>query len=199
MKRRNTWLLLVVIILVALFCLRTYQSPRNTQSPHVLGVVNTANSPGAHDSDAQYPGATAPEAATAECHMRGVLPDPTCTPGVTNPDVTQGDIRQTICRSGYSKSIRPPASYTDQLKRQQMASYGFTDSLHQHEEDHLISLELGGSPSDPKNLWPEPHASPNAKDKIEDELHADVCDGRISLQDAQRRIAADWTTALSGM
>lgn len=80
-----------------------------------------------------------------------------------------------------------------------MQEYGFTDSIHAHEEDHLISLELGGSPTDPKNLWPEPHASPNAKDKVEDELHTAVCDGRVSLQDAQHRIATDWTTAINGL
>lgn len=122
-----------------------------------------------------------------------------CTPGAINPDVTQTNINQTICVSGYTKTIRPSVSYTDRLKRTQMAAYGFTDSISSHEEDHLISLELGGAPSDPKNLWPEPHASPNAKDAVEDTLHAAVCDGRISLQDAQQRIATNWTTAAQGL
>lgn len=76
-----------------------------------------------------------------------------------------------------------------------MTAYGFTDSIHSHEEDHLISLELGGAPSDPANLWPEPHASPNPKDKVENFLHAAVCAGKISLADAQHRIATNWTTA----
>ena len=26
-----------------------------------------------------------------------------------------------------------------------------------YQEDHLISLELGGNPTDPRNLWPEPY------------------------------------------
>lgn len=131
--------------------------------------------------------------------MRGVLPDPACTPGVVNPDVTQANISQTICVQGYTKTIRPSVEYTDKLKQEQMTAYGFTDSIRSHEEDHLISLELGGSPSDPKNLWPEPHASPNDKDKVEDFLHSAVCDGRISLQDAQHRITTDWTTAEQGL
>ena len=69
----------------------------------------------------------------------------------------------------------------------------------QHEEDHLISLELGGAPSDPKNLWPEPGASPNPKDKIENFLHTEICSGRITLLDAQSRIAKDWVTAEQGL
>lgn len=80
-----------------------------------------------------------------------------------------------------------------------MVDYGFTDSIRNHEEDHLISLELGGAPADPKNLWPEPHASPNAKDKVEDFLHTAVCSNKITLQEAQQRIATNWTTAKQGL
>ena len=139
------------------------------------------------------------ELPSASCHARGLLPDATCTPGVASPNVTQANLSQTICVRGYTKTVRPPVSYTDKLKAQQMLAYGYTDSLHLHEEDHLISLELGGDPSDPKNLWPEPGLSPNPKDKVENALHAAVCSGRISLKDAQDRIATDWTTAEQGL
>src|SRR5258708_3844160 len=44
----------------------------------------------------------------AKCHINGVLPDSTCTPGSTNPNVTQANIQQTICVSGYTQTIRPP-------------------------------------------------------------------------------------------
>jgi hypothetical protein len=142
---------------------------------------------------------TAPETTNASCYMNGQLPDATCTPGATNPDVTQANLAQTICVSGYTKTIRPPVTYTDNLKLQQMQAYGFNDSPRMHEEDHLISLELGGSPTDPKNLWPEPGASPNPKDKIENFLHAAVCAGKISLQDAQTRISQNWVTAEQGL
>lgn len=159
----------------------------------------STSSQSSQQSSGQYPGATAPERANVQCHMRGVLPDPNCTPGVASPQVTQANINQTICVSGYSESIRPPVEYTDQLKEQQMGEYGFTDNIQSHEEDHLISLELGGSPTDPKNLWPEPHASPNAKDAVEDFLHTAVCDNKITLQQAQQRIATNWTTAEQGL
>ncbi len=132
----------------------------------------------------------------ASCHIQGLLPDPNCTPGSTNQEVTQANIQQTICVRGYTKTIRPPASYTDQLKIQQIAQYGYSDTNpRDYEEDHLISLELGGNPTDPKNLWPEPGSSPNPKDKIENLCHEKVCSGQITLSDAQHQIATNWQTA----
>ncbi|MER5175479.1 MAG: hypothetical protein ABJB76_09115 [Candidatus Nitrosocosmicus sp.] len=51
--------------------------------------------------------------AQISCHIKGEgLPDPNCTPGATNPNVTQKNIHQTICVPGYSASIRPDPSYT---------------------------------------------------------------------------------------
>lgn len=132
----------------------------------------------------------------SKCHLNGVLPDPDCTPGVIDPSVTQENLFQTICVKGYTVTVRPPVEFTNRLKRLQIADYGYTDTnMHDYEEDHLISLELGGAPSDPKNLWPEPGFSPNAKDKIENMCHEKVCSGTISLQDAQREISTDWPTA----
>src|SRR6266568_4806129 len=143
------------------------------------------------------PVATLPPVAGGSCHARpGPLPDPACTPGVANPNVTQANIKDTICKSGWTATIRPPASYTNKLKTQGLADYGFTDlNLRDYEEDHLISLEIGGSPDDPKNLWPEPGNIPNAKDKVENDLNSAVCAGTVKLADAQHAIATDWTTA----
>jgi hypothetical protein len=127
------------------------------------------------------------------------LPDPAITPGSLNPRVTQGNIQQTVCVKGYTKTIRPPAHVTNKLKKWQIRAYGYTDTNPKHyEEDHLISLELGGEPLDRKNLWPEPWYSEwNArrKDELENALHRMVCDGEITLRDAQTEIAADWIAA----
>lgn len=134
------------------------------------------------------------------CHYRGsggdVLPDPTCTPGVADPTVTQANIQSTICRRGYTATVRPPVSYTNQLKRQQMVAYRVvSQSPHGYEEDHLISLELGGSPRDQGNLWPEPGGSPNKKDGLENRLHGLVCSGNVPLVEAQKAISTDWVAA----
>jgi hypothetical protein len=44
---------------------------------------------------------------------------PTHTPGARYSKVTQATISTTICKSGWTKTIRPPASYTNALKRVQ--------------------------------------------------------------------------------
>ncbi|MDA8343134.1 MAG: hypothetical protein M0007_13060 [Actinomycetota bacterium] len=137
-----------------------------------------------------------PGDAPGTCHSRGtglyVLPDPACTPGATNPDVTQSDIGTTICASGWTATVRPPESYTEPLKFHQMTAYGETGPVSSYEEDHLVPLELGGSPSDARNLWPQPGASPNPKDEVENAARRAVCDGRLPLASAQRAIATDW-------
>jgi hypothetical protein len=143
------------------------------------------------------PSQAATAAATAgSCHARGappyVLPDPACTPGATNAEVTQATIGSTICRRGWTRTVRPPESYTEPLKRQQAQAYGWIGPLSRYEEDHLVPLELGGAPTDPRNLWPEPGASPNPKDQVESAANRAVCEGRMRLADAQRAIAADW-------
>ena len=115
----------------------------------------------------------------------GIVADPRRTPGVLNPDVTQQNIRSTICRRGWTSTIRPPQSYTDALKRKQMRAYGETGSMSDYQEDHFISLELGGSPADPRNLWPEPYPRASQMDQQENQLNAEVCSGQLTLAQAQ--------------
>jgi hypothetical protein len=73
-----------------------------------------------------------------------------------------------------------------------MAAYGDNRSMDSYEYDHLVPLELGGATNDPRNLWPEPGASPNQKDTVESELNRQVCDGRMTLAQAQNAIATNW-------
>ena len=123
-------------------------------------------------------------------HARGaqsILADPVRTPGVLNPDVTQADIRSTICRHGWTDTIRPPTSYTNALKAKQMRQYREAGSLSDYQEDHLISLELGGDPTDPRNLWPEPYPRASEVDQMENELNSEVCSGQLTLAEAQQR------------
>ncbi len=119
-------------------------------------------------------------------------PDPSCTPGELNPAVTQATIDRTICTSGWTETVRPPESVTEQEKAAGMAAYGDTGSMGAYEYDHFVPLELGGATNDPRNLWPEPGASPNPKDAVEDSLRQAVCDRQISLARAQQEIAKNW-------
>ena len=109
------------------------------------------------------------------------------TPGVLNPMVTQPTIRATICKPGWTRTVRPPVSYTNELKTRQLAQYRLRGPPSAFQEDHLISLELGGNPTDPRNLWPEPYPRAAAVDRIENELNARVCAGTLTLAEAQRR------------
>lgn len=134
-----------------------------------------------------------------------VKPIPEVTPGATSPAVTQENIKTTICKVGYTKTVRPKVGYTNKLKLTQLAGpYKNEDMVPRHyEEDHLISLELGGSPDDPKNLWPEPYGTKTApiewnarkKDRLENTLKRAVCAGRITLDEAQKAISSDWIAA----
>jgi hypothetical protein len=112
------------------------------------------------------------------------------TPGVLNPDVTQATIGRTICRHGWTKTVRPPVSYTNALKAKGLKAYGLRGPPSSVQEDHLISLELGGNPTDPRNLWPEPYPRAAEVDAIENELNQLVCTGKLSLTEAQRRESA---------
>src|SRR5215218_5312211 len=88
----------------------------------------------------------------------------TLTPGVANPAVTERTLADTICKSGWTRTIRPPSEYTGELK-----------------------LEHGGHPTDPRNLWPEPIDRAEEVDQVENELNDAVCSGRMALEEAQRR------------
>jgi len=118
------------------------------------------------------------------------LNDLRVTPGVTF-HVTVA----TICRSGYSTSVR---DVPESEKNEVYAEFGITHhTTGQYEIDHLISLELGGSNAI-GNLWPElndhPHGYLNSKDILENRLHALLCTGKVSLRSAQTLIASNWVT-----
>jgi hypothetical protein len=130
------------------------------------------------------------------------LPPP-AVPGAINLAVTQENIGATICRRGWTATIRPPASYTSGLKRQQLTELGYADRDPRHyEEDHRVPLGVGGHPTDPHNLWPEPRSATGqcergrhtaeCKDRLEDAEHAAVCAGRMSLAEGQAIFLGDW-------
>jgi hypothetical protein len=131
-----------------------------------------------------------------------VLQNKKVTPGALNKDVTQENIATTVCKSGWTATIRPTVTYTNKLKEEQLKTtyLSYTKiwgtEMSAYEEDHLISLQLGGDPKDPKNLFPQPYAGNNArkKDVVETALKRLVCSGTIKLKDAQKAIL-NWPVA----
>jgi hypothetical protein len=80
----------------------------------VLGVPSLAAA-GHHGAHVVVP----PGQAGPRVGPSSLYPDPTLTPGAINPDITQATIAATICNPRWStKTIRPPASYTNTLKKQ---------------------------------------------------------------------------------
>lgn len=146
-----------------------------------------------------------PQPPAGSCHYGHIgadpLPDPSCTPGAVNPQVTQGDLFSTVCRSGYTSSIRPPVSITDAEKSSSAAAYSYTGSFSTGEYDHLIPLELGGDPNDAANLWVEPNdirgatTTLNSKDVLENKLNSLVCSSQLTLAAARQAIASNWVAA----
>jgi hypothetical protein len=101
----------------------------------------------------------------------------TLTPGATNPAVSQATIGTTICRPGYSKTVRNVSTL---VKHVVYAEYGIPrSSQRNYVIDHLIPLEVGGG-NDPKNLWPEAKADANVKDKLEAQMHTAVCNESVT-------------------
>jgi hypothetical protein len=143
--------------------------------------------------------------AAGSCHAVGrglyARPDPRCTPGAVNPAVTQATISSTVCRSGWTATVRPPASITEPEKFASMAAYSLRGSASVYEYDHDVPLELGGAVNDPRNLWPEPDYATrsgfylNPKDRLENALKRMVCRNAMTLAQAQRLIASNWVAA----
>jgi hypothetical protein len=131
-----------------------------------------------------------------------IYPDSSQTPGAPNPDISQENIADNICKNGWlTSSVRPPTSVTNRIKTQTIKAYGFTDSRNDYELDHLISLQNGGCPDCVENLWPEAYGDVNhymtqiqradwnrnnpgstevlpgslEKDEVENHVHDEIC------------------------
>jgi hypothetical protein len=115
-------------------------------------------------------------------------PDPVLTPGAG-----EAVPMATLCMPGFSAGRR---RVTAAMKRRVYLNYGLVP-VDPYVIDHLVPLELGGT-NDVANLWPQPVKGPygsKAKDRLEDALKRDVCDGKVRLSAAQRAFRGDWTGA----
>lgn len=198
MRRRTTWSLLAIFAVLALVIGAIVWALSTAATPHSLASSAASEARAAASSSSNPTPSAEPSAPVGV-----VLPNPVLTPGMASADVTPATIGSTICVAGYTagrrhddgRTVRPPESYTEALKRQQIAQYGYADThLADYEEDHLIPLELGGDGYAAANLWPEPYAGTGArvKDTLENRLKVLVCDGQLELRAAQQ---ANWYAA----
>ena len=118
-----------------------------------------------------------------------ILPNSELTPGTFFADATLDK----ICQKGYTATVR---YVTDKQKDEVFKEYGLERSG-DYEVDHLISLQLGGSNST-QNLWPQSYHGmwgARIKDGLENRLHNLVCDGKVTLREAQLDISINWIKA----
>src|SRR4051812_27623885 len=131
----------------------------------------------------------APRTRTSRC-AAGAEPDRRCSPGAYFSGLT----KTVLCSSSFhTSSVR---NVSDATRYAVEVAYGMAPRAYGStlEIDHIVSLELGGS-NDPANLFPEradAHPGYHAKDKLENAAHAWVCEGKIDLRTAQRKIAGNW-------
>ena len=127
---------------------------------------------------------------TSGCVL-GSRPDRRCSPGAYYAGLTTALLCSPSLHTIGIQDV--PESETHAVE----AEYGLAPRHGRSLEiDHIISVDLGGS-NDIANLWPEIGKQPNPKDKVENDLHRAVCDGKVTLAAAQHAIATDWLTAES--
>jgi Protein of unknown function (DUF3761) len=114
----------------------------------------------------------------------------TLTPGATNAAVTQATIASTVCRSGYTKTVRNVSNAT---KSRVYAEYAIAQTQKRlYVIDHLIPLEDGGA-NDITNLWPQLKADAKKKDVLENLVHSKLCSGALTLAAAQSAFLVDFS------
>jgi hypothetical protein len=202
---------LFVVALVIVGFLYTNSRNSHTAGPNAAASAGTAAGAGLDVKSVHSPDRVAVDETLApgQCRVRIIdaaaglfLPDPACTPGAVDPAVTQNNLASTICKSGYTTTVRAPASDTNKAKARSLTQYGQSRAA-STEYDHLVSLQLGGTNA-VSNLWPEPNragapGTTNPKDAVETKLNRAVCSHRVTLAAAQKAIARDWVTAAKNL
>jgi len=176
-----------------------------TAAPRVCGVTGIDATRSAPLSPAPVSPWSEPGASTCTARVSHgfPIPDPRCTPGAINPDLTLVILRDpgfttTHCLRDHATSAREKEqAYGWYGTHHPANNTGMTASC---ELDHLISLELGGADT-LDNIWPECGPAGvdrngtyfHLKDTVENYLADEVRSGHISLAAAQHGIATDWT------
>lgn len=140
---------------------------------------------------------------STSCH-RGPGDDPrlpvmSCTPGAVRDDIDPDHLEWTVCKPGWSDSVRPPTVETNRMKTAAMRAYGVPEELRPVTElDHKVPESLGGA-SHALNVWPQVSDKPgkgfhNTKDEVESRVHSWVCQHRGRWADTVRAFATNWVT-----
>ena len=128
--------------------------------------------------------------------VRSPLVEP---PGALFADVTQASISTTICKPGWTATVRPSTAFTQGVKLKFLREVGLDpDRAADYELDHFVPLALGGHPRSLDNLWLQRwdgEWNARVKDRLERRLQVTVCEGRLTLQAAQTAVERNWKRA----
>ncbi|GAC1306323.1 MAG: hypothetical protein NVSMB21_08950 [Vulcanimicrobiaceae bacterium] len=141
-------------------------------------------------------------------------PNERLTPGaIGSADGTRATVAE-VCTRGFAHRARHP--FDNAWRRYRAAlyrEYAIPRAAWSHYTvDHLVPIELDGRAFgvrdgawDLRNVWPQPRADAPRKDAVENALRAAVCyrrgyhGVRLSLLEAERAIARDWTRTPVGL
>ncbi|MGF6244036.1 hypothetical protein P3T42_005801 [Paraburkholderia sp. GAS38] len=116
--------------------------------------------------------------------------------------VTQQSIAGTICRPDYADAVSPPFDVMMEHKQRLLAERGIAaDDGTDYALDRRVPVLLGGSPDAPANLDLLPWAGTGGerrKARFVVHLKRCVCEGKLSLSDAQAAIVGNWSAAYAG-
>ncbi|OAJ54693.1 hypothetical protein A6V36_20905 [Paraburkholderia ginsengiterrae] len=116
--------------------------------------------------------------------------------------VTQQSVAETICRPGYADTVAPPFDELMAHKDRMLAERGINaDNGAAFALDRRVPIVLGGSPDAASNLDLLPWAGPQGerrKARAAVMLKRCVCEGKLSLAEAQAAIVGNWSVVYSG-
>ncbi|RKE39577.1 hypothetical protein B0G76_6013 [Paraburkholderia sp. BL23I1N1] len=116
--------------------------------------------------------------------------------------VTQESVGETICRPGYADTVAPPFDELMAHKDRMLAARGIdAGNGPAFALDRRVPIVLGGSPNAPSNLDLLPWAGQQGerrKARAAVMLKRCVCEGKLSLAEAQAAIVGNWSVVYSG-
>lgn len=119
-----------------------------------------------------------------------------------NERVTQQSVAETICRPGYADTVAPPFDELMAHKDRMLAERGIdAENGVAFALDRRVPIVLGGSPDAAANLDLLPWAGQQGerrKARAAVMLKRCVCEGKLSLAEAQAAIVGNWSVVYSG-
>lgn len=116
--------------------------------------------------------------------------------------VTQRSVGDTICRPGYADTVAPPFERLMAHKERMLAARGIdAEQGAAFALDRRVPIVLGGAPDAPANFDLLPWGGPQGarrKARVAVMLKRCVCEGQLSLAQAQAMIVGNWSTVSAG-